>query len=168
LPLVYICPGLRHYRKIDMKRQIPLSPLSCIAQKILIQERYEVILRITAWAATPTFLSKSCLHCCGQFPKESPTYIPWGLSKVMIEIRIIFPACVFQGSIVTRLFFTSVLWRQNKTSFLKEVSLNTHNPPPTPTLGGLERGRRNWNYWWRPLKSWKYIPSALAPRQERQ
>jgi hypothetical protein len=44
---------------------------------------------------------------------------------LMIEIHIIFLACVCQESIVTRLFFTSIKWRQNKTSFLKEVSFSS-------------------------------------------
>jgi hypothetical protein len=38
---------------------------------LLTQERYELFLRITAWAATPTFVGKFCLQCCGQFQKKS-------------------------------------------------------------------------------------------------
>jgi hypothetical protein len=87
--------------------------------------------------STPTFLGKSCLQCCGQFPKENPTksfgdfqknivQFPFRYRKkwynftggkstgstrsgydvmLMIEIRIIFTACVFQGSVRTRLFY---------------------------------------------------------------
>jgi hypothetical protein len=52
---------------------------------------------------------------------------------LMIEIRIKFPACVCQGSIVMRLFITSIKWRQNKTSFLK-WSLSLPKFPHLPRL----------------------------------
>jgi hypothetical protein len=48
---------------------------------IIIQSIYAVFFQITALAATPTFLGKSCLQCCGQFPKESPTKSLGGFKK---------------------------------------------------------------------------------------
>jgi hypothetical protein len=49
---------------------------------LLIQSFYAIFFEITARAATPTFFGKSCLQCCRQFPKESPTKFLGGFKIV--------------------------------------------------------------------------------------